>query len=105
MPRILFLEESWQGSCARSMREALARLPGVEVADLAEDRFIPYYQHLPTRLANRLLRPLHLWELRTAVRKALRDIRPEALVVYKGSWIGAPLLREARDSGFSTVNI
>lgn len=105
MTRILFLEESWQGSHARSMREALAQQPGVELADLAEDRFIPYYKHLPTRIANRLLRPLHLWELRTAVRQAVDAFRPDLFVVYKGTWIDADLLAQVRGQGVPTVNL
>ena len=39
--KVLFIGESWLGSCARSMREALARQVDVELDEIDEDGFLP----------------------------------------------------------------
>ena len=35
--RILFVGESWLGSCARSLKEAMTRQPGVDLDEVNED--------------------------------------------------------------------
>ena len=87
------------------MREALSRLPGVSVADIAEDRYRPIYRGLPLRVMNRLLRPWQERELFDAVRRALRGKTFDALVVYKGNLVGPALVEEAKRRGILTVNI
>jgi len=103
--RILFIGETWQGSSARSLREALALLPAVVVSDVGEDQFHPNYRHLPLRIANRLLRPLQSRELASAVRRAIGGFRPDVVVVYKGSGIGVALVEGMRRSEIPTVNV
>lgn len=106
MIRILYLGgESWHGSSARSMREALGLLPDLDITDLAEDHFFPRYRRLPLRLANRLLRPLQMGELEAAVRQALDGFQPDVVVVYKGERIGEPLIRRIQRSGIPLVNV
>lgn len=103
--RILFVGETWQGSSARSMREALALQPQVIITDVGPDHFLPNYRNLPLRIVNRLLHFLQLRELEGAVRDAVSGFRPEAVVVYKGSGIGADLLEEIRSAGTSVINV
>ena len=103
--RILFIGETWQGSSARSMREALALLPEVMLSDVGPDHFLPNYRNLPLRIANRLLHVLQLRELERAVLKTMTGFRPEAIVVYKGRGISAGLLEEMRRSGIPTINV
>jgi len=105
MTRILFIGETWQGSSARSLRQALALLPEVVINDLGVDHFLPDYRHLPLRIANRLLRPLQLGELASAVLGAVSGFRPDAVVVYKGGNIGAGLVQEIRRSGIPVINV
>jgi glycosyltransferase involved in cell wall biosynthesis len=105
MTRILFIGEAWQGSSARSMREALALLPEVVVNDIGVDHFLPNYRYLPLRIANRLLRPLQLRELESAVRHAVSGFRPDAVLVYKGTGINASLVEELRRSGTPVINM
>ena len=105
MTRILFVGDSWQGSSARSLRKALAMQPGVIVSDVAEDHFLPHYRGLTLRIANRLLRPLQMWELKSAVLRAMRGFRPDGVVVYKGAGIGADLVEEIRRSGIPVINV
>ncbi|MGH9960589.1 MAG: hypothetical protein ACREBC_26295, partial [Pyrinomonadaceae bacterium] len=103
--RILFVGASWQGSSARSLREALVLQPKVAISDVGEDHFVPTYRHLPLRIANRLLRALQLRELKSAVLRAMSGFRPDAIVVYKGAGIGAGLLEEIRRSGIPVINV
>ena len=105
MTRILFIGESWQGSSARSLREALAMRPDVEITDIGEDHFIPKYRHLPLRIANRLLHPLQLRELKSAVLRALGGFHPDVVVIYKGSGVGSSLVEEIRQLGTPVVNV
>src|SRR5450759_3543237 len=105
MTRILYIGEAWQGSSARSLREALALLPEVVVNDSGADHFLPNYRHLPLRIANRLLRPLQLRELASAILNAMRGFRPDAVVVYKGAGIDAGLIEEIRCSGIPVINV
>lgn len=103
--RILFIGETWQGSSARSLREALALLSEVVINDVGEDHFLPNYRYLPLRIANRLLRPFQLRELESAVLRAMSGFRPDVVVVYKGAGVGAGLVEEMRSSGVPVVNV
>ena len=103
--RILFVGESWIGSSARSLREALAPLKGVIVYDVGQDQFLPIYLGLPLRLCNRLLRGLQLTELDNAVRKGMASFRPDVVVIYKGTGIRAEMVNEIRESGIPVVNV
>lgn len=103
--RILFVGESWIGSSARSLREALTALPGVVVCDIGQDQFLPMYRGLVLRLANRLLRGFQLVELDNAVRKAVASFRPDVLVIYKGTGIRATMVIDIHKSGIPVVNV
>src|SRR3981081_2686459 len=61
--RILFVGESWLGSCARSLKEALTRQPGVDLDEVNEDLFFPKHQAKWVRSINRLLRGAYKREL------------------------------------------
>jgi len=105
MIRILFIGETWQGSSARSLRDAFARQPGVMINDVGEDHFLPNYRHLPLRIASRLLRPLQQRELESAVLRAMNGFHPDAIVAYKGAGIRAGLIEETQRSGIPVVNM
>ena len=103
--RILFVGESWLGSSARSLREALATLPGIIVCDVGQDQYLPLYRGLPLRLCNRLLYRLQMTELDNAVRGALASFRPDVVVVYKGTGTRARMVMEIQQSGVPVVNV
>lgn len=103
--RVLFIGESWLGSSARSLCEALAQIQGLLVNDLGQDRFIPNYRSLPLRVCNRLLRGLQLIELYDAIRKEISSFQPEVVVIYKGIGISAELIKEIRKLGIYVVNV
>ena len=105
MSRILFVGDTWQGSSARSLREALADQPTVTIRDIGQDTFIPNCRDAPLRIANRVLRGFQQRELRRAILEALGEFRPDAVVVYKGTGIDAALVAQIRSQGTPMVNV
>lgn len=102
---MVFVGESWKGSCARSLREALAALPGVDMDDVGEDHYFPNGRSWVVRAVKRLLGPWSRLELEDAVSAALDGARPDVLMVYKGSEVSAATLRLAKRIGVFTVNV
>jgi hypothetical protein len=103
--RILYVGETWQGSSARSTREALATLPGVYVDELGEDHYFARGRSLLVRGANRLLRPWYRAELERAIATKVATLRPDVLMVYKGNGVSAEAVRCAKEARVLTVNI
>jgi len=105
MMRILFIGETWQGSSARSLREALSGQDGMTVRDIGEDTFIPAHRHFPLRAANRVLRRFQRHELERAILLATGEFKPDAVVVYKGTHISAALVSQIQTLGSAVVNV
>lgn len=103
--RILFFGETWQGSSARSLFEALMRRLDVEAAQVGEDHFYPNYHRLELRIAQRLIAPLIRRDLHAALNAAFEQTRPDALLVYKGYSLSAPLVRALKAWGIPRVLI
>lgn len=103
--KILYVGETWQGSSARSLRDALAALPRVELDDIGEDHYFPKHRTLWLRGVNRLLRHVHRLELEREVTARLAALRPVVLVVYKGNGITANTVRLAQRAGVMAVNV
>lgn len=105
MLNILFVGDSWQGSTARSTREALAAMPDVNLDDVGEDRYFPAGQSLVVRGANRLLRPWHRRELERTITGLVAARKPDVLMVYKGAGVSADLIRTVKAAGVFTANV
>lgn len=103
--RILFVGEGWQGSSARSMREALARIDRVLVDDMDENRYVPRPLSLPARVTGRVLKNYRRRQLEHAVVARVASFRPQVLLIYKGSNIGAGLIKRIKQSGVLTINV
>jgi len=103
--KILYVGETWLGSSARSLRDALAEQPGVELDDIGEDHYFPKHRTLAARCVNRLLRPLHRLELEREVSTKLATQRPAVLMVYKGNGVAADVVEWARRAGIFSVNV
>lgn len=105
--KLLFVGESWRGSSARSMKEALHRTVGTSdpPAEVNEDLFIPKAAARPLRLVNRILGAAYRRELARAIIAQCHNDQPDVLVVYKGSSISGGLIREIRARGIFAVNI
>lgn len=105
MIRLLFVGETWKGSSARSLREAMAALPGVDMDDLGEDHYFPTGKSLMVRFANRLMRRWHCTELERDIACKLAVLQPDVLMVYKGSGVSAAAVRWAKQASVFTVNV
>lgn len=103
--KVLFVGESWSGSSARSIREALIQLPGVRLDDIGEDHYFPKGRSMAMRLASRLLNRWHRLELARDVTACIAATRPEVLMVYKGTGLTADVVRFAKAEGVFTVNL
>jgi len=103
--KILFVGETWKGSSARSLREALTVLPGVYMDAIGEDLYFPKGSSLLVRGTNRLLRPWHRAELEREIATKIAALRPDVLMVYKGGGVTADVVRRAKQLGLFTVNV
>lgn len=103
--KILFVGESWLGSCARSLKEALLRMPGLELDELNEDLFFPKPRARWLRGLNRMTHAAYRRELAAAVMTKIEEGRPDAVIVYKGNGVRADLVRRIRDSGVFALNV
>ena len=105
MVRVLFVGESWFGSSARSLREALARLPEIYLDDIGEDLYMPKGRAPIVRACNRVLRPWYQVELAAEIERRLIMLGPDVLVVYKGNLVEAETVERAKARGVRTINV
>lgn len=103
--KILFVGETWKGSSARSLCEALAVLPDVYMDELGEDHYFPKGKSLVVRGTNRLLRRWHRAELTREIAAKISALQPDVLMVYKGSGVSTEVVQRAKQSGVFTVNV
>jgi hypothetical protein len=105
MVKILFVGDMWQGSTARSMREALTALPDVRLQGIAEDRYFPGGPSLVARVRNRLLRSWQQRALHRAILAGIASQQSHVLMVYKGHAVPVETIRAAKNAGVFTVNV
>lgn len=103
--RILFVGETWKGSSARSLREGLSSLRGVDLHELGEDHYFPRGRSLVLRASIRLLNRWHRAELETQIETRVDGLRPGVLIIYKGNNVSLRSVCEAKRKGLLTVNV
>ena len=103
--RVLFIGESWLGSCARSLKEALGRRAEVELDEVNEDAWFPRPRARLLRALNRLTAPSYRREFGAHVLDRVRRQQPDVVVVYKGFAVRPELLAAIRDLGPVIVNV
>lgn len=103
--RILYIGESWLGSCARSLKEALGRRTDVELDEISEDVWFPRPRARWLRAVNRLLAPANRREFNGHTLEMVRTLRPEVVIAYKGSLVRRDLIAAIRDAGAFVVNV
>lgn len=106
--KLLFIGESWMGSSARSLKEALQRITssGIdEIDEINEDLYIPKARARWLRAIHRVLAPAYRRELTQAILKKCHDTCPDILLVYKGSSVDIELIRTVKTMGIFTVNV
>ncbi|NCU39009.1 hypothetical protein EOL96_08300 [Candidatus Saccharibacteria bacterium] len=101
--KILFVGETWKGSSARSLREAMVDFAGLCVDDIGEDHYSCKGRSYILRAANRLLRPWNQLELAKEIDRRLDLFSPDALVVYKGAKVAADTIKRVKARGIPTV--
>lgn len=103
--KLLFVGESWRGSCARSLREALSRNGSVQVDDLAEDAYFPRLHNRLLRGVRRTFESVYRRELDGAILSRVATTHPQIFVAYKGWPLHAHLVRQLKERGCFTVNV
>lgn len=104
-PRVLYIGESWLGSCARSMKEALSRRPSLQLDEINEDAWFPRPRARWLRAVNRLTAHVYRGEFEAHVLQKVREFKPDVVVAYKGWSISESTVREIRRHGVFTANI
>lgn len=103
--KLLFIGETWNGSSARSLRDAIARSSCVTIDDVGEDHFRPKGRSALIRIANRILRPLYQKELAREILHRIPMLKPNVVVVYKGNLISEETVKAVRACGVPVVNV
>lgn len=103
--KILFIGESWLGSCARSLKEALARNDDVELDEISEDSYFPKPRRFSLRALNRLTYPLYRRDFNEQVLNKVRVTRPDVVMTYKGTPMHTDLIAAIQCLGPSMVNV
>lgn len=104
MLKILFIGESWLGSCARSLKEALTRHPDVEL-DEVDEGIIPRPRNIWLRAINRLLGSAYRQELYQQILYRVSVLKPDIVMFYKGSPIEVKFVQQLQTMGCKVVNV
>jgi len=102
--RILCIGETWYGSDARAAFAALRRAGhSIEVID--ESHFVPTeWESFNARVIRKLFRSTMVSELTNRAARLVDLFRPSVLFVFKGNYVAAELIRNAKSAGVLTVN-
>lgn len=103
--KLLFVGETWNGSSARSLRDSLAAIRGLEIDDIGEDQYRPRGRSLVIRGFNRILMPLYRREVADELLRRARVFKPDAVVIYKGNLVSAAIVAAIRRLGILVVNV
>jgi glycosyltransferase involved in cell wall biosynthesis len=102
---ILFIGESWQGSCARSLKEALERRDDVRLENISEEEFFPRPRARAIRALNRLAGAAYRRRFASHVLTRVEELRPQVVMAYKGNPVHADLAEAIGRKGILTVNV
>jgi spore maturation protein CgeB len=101
--RILFVGPQFHGSNSTGLARAFRRL-GHIVETIDEGQFFPVGDGLKIKCIRRLCRPLFADTMSSMVLEAAARLRPELLVVFKGSYLTATTLRKLKTlCGYSVL--
>lgn len=103
--RILFVGESWLGSCARSVKEALARQPGIEIDEISEDTAFQKPKSMWLKVLARLTHNAYQHEFMDTIAGKVDAFKPDAMVVYKGWSVDSSLFRHINRHNVPVINI
>lgn len=102
--RILCIGETWWGSDARSAFAALRRM-GHSIDIVDEAHFVPTeWESFAGRALRKAFRSTMVKELTHRCGKLVHLLKPDALFVFKGNYVTAELINNARSAGALAVN-
>jgi hypothetical protein len=96
--KILFVGATWKGSSARSLREALEVLPDVFLDEVGEDHYLPLYRSIVLRICNRIMNRWQRNDLEREIKAKIRAIKPDVMIVYKGSGLSSSFIKTVSES-------
>lgn len=103
--RLLFIGQTWNGSSARSLRDALSTIGGIELDDIGEDHYSLRGRSLITRGINRLLLPHYRRELKAEILRRCKLLKPDVVVVYKGHLVDESTVAAIQAFNVKAVNV
>ena len=103
--RILYIGESWSGSCARSLKEALIRQQKVFIDEVNEDLCIPKPRARWLRAITRILLSVYQQELYSQILYRVEVFKPDLIVMYKGFPVETGFIRQLQAKGYTVVNV
>lgn len=103
--KILFFGAAWKGSSARSLREAIALNPEVEIDEIGEDQYAPIGSGMAIKIANRLLIRSFRTQVQSEILRKIDVGQPDVLLVYKGNLVTQETISRAKRKGVVTVNV
>ncbi len=103
--RILYIGESWLGSCARSVKESIIKQPEVILDEVNEDLFIPKPRSLILRLLTRIFFNSYQYELYKQILYRTETFKPDIILTYKGASISSNFIKTLQLKGHKVVTI
>jgi hypothetical protein len=103
--KILFVGETWSGSSARALREALGKRGDIELRSVDSDKNTPTPATFSSKIRNRLFGRALTSQLENAVLDAAREFKPHCIIFYKIPQFSPKLLLGLKSDGHVIVNI
>lgn len=95
--KVMLVGDSWYGSDARGIKEAIAGVEGVTADDLGTDLIVPASQPGILRLVGRAAAPLQIRALKRQLRQRCADFSPDVVVVVKGAHLDRAFVEDLRE--------
>lgn len=103
--KILFVGESWLGSCARSLKESLERLEEIKIDQVNEDMYFSKKNTVFRRITNRILSSYFLMKFERKVLSKVDNIKPDVVICYKGYHVHKKLIEKLKAKKCFVVNV
>ncbi len=103
--KILYIGESWLGSCARSLKEAFSRHHDIVLDEVNIDLYLPANRSKILRLLHRVFKTYYIQDLYREILTRISAFNPDVVVVYKGSPIEAGFIKKLKSLNFFVVNV
>jgi len=103
--KVLYIGDSWLGSCARSLKEAFRRHSDITLDEVNIDLLIPKPKSKFLRIMQRVLKKLYLQDLYEEILVRVSIFKPDVIVVYKGGPLEANFIKKLKKLNIFVVNV